>query len=243
MKVSPAAQVHLVDIQALDDRLRQAEHARRNPPQADRVKELLAQRQAQSQELTTRRGAREDLQTELSRLEADVKVVEARRARDESLLQVSTNSKEAQGLEHELESLRKRQSDLEDLELDLMERIEIADAGIAEQEALMAQTNEEGARLSAEAKAVVADAAALSEQLTRDRDALRTLVDTNVLAFYDRLSERGTGAALLQGRTCGACHMVLTGSDYERLRTIPEDEIAFCPQCSAILVRAVESGA
>ena len=86
------------------------------------------------------------------------------RARDAERLAASSNSKEAQGLESELASLARRKSDLEDAELEVMERLEQADAAVAEQEALIAETNAEGAELSAEAKRVVAEATAAFER-------------------------------------------------------------------------------
>ncbi len=59
-----------------------ADAARRNPPQAARVQALLARRQELAQELTTRLGARDDLRADLARIESDVALVDARRARD-----------------------------------------------------------------------------------------------------------------------------------------------------------------
>ena len=172
MNASPADQRRLVEIAELDARIRQADHARKHPPQTARVQELLARRQELSRELSVRQGARDDLRIELSRIESDVAVVDARAARDAQRLTSSTNSKEAQGLESELASLARRKSDLEDAELEVMERLEQADAAVAEQEALIAETNAEGGRLSAEGKQAVADSTTTFEQASRDRAAV-----------------------------------------------------------------------
>jgi len=166
VKASPADQRRLIDLAELDTRIRQADHARRNPPQAGRVQELRAKRQELAQELASRLGVRDDLRIELSRIESDVAVVDARATRDADRLAGSSNSKEAQGLESELGSLARRKSDLEDAELEIMERLETADAAVAEQEALIAQTNAEGTELSAEAKRVVAEATAAFDGAT-----------------------------------------------------------------------------
>jgi len=237
MNAAPADQRRLVDVAELDARLLQAETARRNPPQAARVQELIAQRRELSHELAQRAGIRDDLRTELSRIESDVKVVEARRARDEQLLTTVSSPKDAAGLEHELASLRKRQSDLEDAELELMERLEAAEAAVAEQEQLIAATNAEGAELSAQAKAVVADAEALVAQLTRDRDALRAATPPELVSLYDRISQRAVGAGLLRGSTCTGCQMVLAGTDLQAVRQAPVDAVVNCPECGCILVR------
>jgi uncharacterized protein len=242
VNASPADQRRLVDVADLDARISQAEHARKNPPQAPRVQELVARRSELSHELSLRLGARDDLRTEMARIESDVAVVDARRARDTERLAASSNVKEAQGLESELASLARRKGDLEDAELEVMERLESADAAVAEQEALIAATNEEGAALSAEAKRVIADATAVIDASRRDREAVAGDVPADLLALYDRLAPRSAGAALLTARTCGGCHMVLAGTDLQQLRQAAADAVVMCPECGCILVRTDESG-
>ena len=242
MKASPADQRRRVEVAQLDVRIRQAEYARKNPPQAGRVKELLGRRQQLSQELTTRLGARDDLRTELSRIESDVAVVDARAARDAQRLAASTNSKEAQGFESELAALARRKSDLEDAELAVMERLELADAAVAEQEALIAATNAEGAELSAEGKRAVAEATAAFDAATRDRAAIAGALPADLVALYDRVAVRSAGAAYLRRRTCEGCNMVLAGTDLQVLRQSAEDEVVTCPECGCLLVRHDESG-
>ncbi|KXC06731.1 zinc ribbon domain-containing protein [Microbacterium hominis] len=242
MKSRPADQQLLLELATLDAAIQHAEHARRNPEQAGRVQELLAQRQAQSAELTTLLGARDDVNAELARLESDVALVEARVARDRERLAASANAKEAQGLEHELASLAKRKSDLEDAELELMERLEAAEAAVAAQEAAIAAVNEEGGRLSAAAKESVAAATARGEAATRDRAAIAARVPADLLALYERLSARGVGAGLLRRRTCEGCNMVLAGTDLQTIRQAADDDVVQCPECGGILVRTDESG-
>lgn len=242
MNASPADQRVLLEVAALDARIRQAEHARVNPPQAARVQELLAQRQTLSQELSVRLGARDDLRAEIARIESDVAIVDARRVRDTERLAQTSHAKEAQGYESELAALARRKSDLEDAELEVMDRLEQADAAVAAQESLIASTNEEGAELSAAAKRLVAEATATIEAATRDRAAVAAGVPADLLALYERLAARGTGAAMLRARTCEACHMVLSGTDLQSLRAAADDAVVTCPECGSILVRTEESG-
>lgn len=242
MNATPADQRRLLDLADLDARIVRADAARKNPPQAARVNELVARRQELSQELTTRLGVRDDLQAELKRIESDVALVDARRARDTERLAASSNAKEAQGLESELASLARRKSDLEDGELDVMDRLEQAEASVSEQEALIAEINAEGARLSSEGKQAVADATATFEQATRDRAAVAGSIAADLVALYDRISQRTTGAGLLRRNTCEACNMVLSGTDLQAVRQAASDTVVNCPECGAILVRTEESG-
>ena len=242
MKARPADQRRLVDLAALDATMRAADHARKNPQQAARVQELIAQRQTLSVELTRLLGARDDITAELARIESDVAVVDARAARDAERLAATTSAKDAQGLEHEIASLAKRKSDLEDAELELMERLELAEADVASQQALIAATNDEGARLSAEGKDAVADATARYDAAARDRAAIAGALPADLVALYDRLAARGPGAGLLRERTCEGCRMVLAGTDLQTIRQAAEDDVVTCPECGCILVRADESG-
>jgi uncharacterized protein len=242
VNASPADQRRLVEVAELDARIRKADHARKNPPQAAKVQELLAHRQTLSQELTKRLGVRDDLRIELSRIESDVAVVDARSARDAERLAASSNSKEAQGLESELASLARRKSDLEDAELEVMERLEQADTAVAEQESLIAETNSEGAELSGDAKRVVAEQTAAFEAASRDRAAVAGTIPADLLALYDKLAARSAGAAFLRARTCEWCRMVLSGTDLNTIRQAAEDAVVMCPECGSILVRTDESG-
>lgn len=242
MNASHTDQLRLLDLARLDARIRKAENARKNPPQAARIKELLARRQELSQELTARFGARDDLRTEIARIESDVAVVDARRTRDADRLAGSSNTKEIQGFESELLALARRKSDLEDQELDAMDRLEQADAAVAEQEALIASMNAEGAELSAEAKRLVAEATSAIEAASRDRSTVAGGTPADLLAMYDRLATRSAGAAALVRRTCEGCNMVLSGTDLQVLRAAAEETVVTCPQCDCILVRTEDSG-
>ncbi|MGP3536620.1 zinc ribbon domain-containing protein [Microbacterium sp. RD1] len=242
MNADPADQRRLLDLAELDVRIRRTEVAKANPPQAARVQELLTHRSTLTQELARLAGARDDLRAELSRIESDVAVVDARAERDAQRLAASANAKEAQSLENELASLARRKSDLEDGELSVMERLETAESEVTAQEALLAETNAEGARLSAEAKTAVADATRDLEAATRDRAAVAASVPSDLLAMYDRLAARGNGAGLLRRGTCEACNMVLSGTDLSSIRAASADAVLTCPECGAILVRTEESG-
>ncbi|SFS05257.1 hypothetical protein SAMN04487846_1956 [Microbacterium sp. cf046] len=242
MNATPSDQRRLLEVADLDTRIRKADAARRNPPQAERVQALIARRHELAQELTTRLGVRDDLRADLSRVESDVALVDARRTRDTERLASTSNVKEAQGLESELGSLARRKSDLEDAELEIMERLEAADSAVAEQEALIAETNAEGAALSAEAKRVVAEATTAFEGATRDRSAVAGIIAADLLAYYERVAARSSGAALLRRGTCEGCRMVLAGTDMQTVRLAAEDAVVTCPECGCILVRTEESG-
>ena len=242
MNASPADQRRLLEIAAVDALVAQVERTRKNPPQTARVSELLARRSQLSQQLTVHLGARDDLRAELARIESDVAVVEARRARDADRLQTVSSPKDAQGLESELASLARRKNDLVDAELEVMERLEQADAAVAELESQVSETNAEGTRLSGEAKVVVTESTQALDEAARDRAAIAGALPSDLVALYDRLAARNSGAALLRRGTCEGCRMVLSGTDLGAIRQAAPDDVLTCPECGCILVRTEESG-
>ena len=242
MNASPEQQRLLLDVADLDRRIQQAERARTQPANAARINELAAIRQAQLRELTALAGTRDDAAAELRRLEADVAVVDQRRARDAERLAAATNPKDAQAFESELASLARRTSDLEDQELEVMSRVEEAEAAVAAQQTLIDATTAEGTELTTQAKAGVAAATTEGAHLARDREAIVDGIDEALLADYTRRAARTTGAALLRAGTCEGCRMMLSGIDLTNIRQAPADQVVSCPECGCILVRTEESG-
>lgn len=242
MNASPEHQRLLLDIAEIDRKLSRAEKARTDPAQGPRIKELAAQRQEQVRELTQLTGVLEDARAELARLESDVALVEQRRDRDAQRLATTSSPKDAQALEHELASLAKRQSDLEDAELEVMARVEEAEAAVAAQQADIDQTTAEGTELTSAAKAAIAAATAEGEQLSRDRAALVASAPADLVAEYERRAARGVGVGLLRRGTCEGCQMMLSGTDISKIRQSAPDAVLSCPECGGILVRTEESG-
>lgn len=242
MNASPNDQKKLLDVADLDARLRQAEHRRTHPPQAARIAELGTDRATRSQELLAVTGARDDVKTELRRLESDVEMAESRRDRNAERLASSSNAKDAQALETELESLGRRLGELEEAQLIVMERLEQADAEVDAARALLDQLAAEGATLSAESAEVVQDAATLIGALQRDRAAVAAGLPADLVTLYDKLAARGVGAALLQRKACQGCNMELSGTDLQQIRQAANDAIVQCPECGCLLVRTEESG-
>lgn len=242
MKAAPADQQLLLRIADLDDRRDRAAAAKENPPQAARVRELVEQRTAESRLLAERVGERDALRTELTKIETDVQTATARRTRDEQRLEQATDVPTITALEAELASLARRLDALETAQLEVMEKIDPAEAAVTAQEEAVATTISEGQRLSAEGKEAVATATRELDEIARDRAAVAGEVPDALLAMYERLRSRGTGAAQFRRGICEGCRMTLAPSDISALRALADDDVAQCPECGGILVRTEESG-
>jgi len=244
VKASPAQQKELLRLQALDTRLQQTQHQTKALPQHAELAALGTEAEKTRTTLAARTGELEDVRIELGRIESDVDVVEKRIARDTERVEHTSSVKDVQALETELAALRKRHTDLEEIELAVMERLEEREAAVAEVETVRDALAD---RISEAEKARDIRLAELNRELgdlARDRETIAATLTEELRALYEkrRVVGRGNAAALLRARTCSGCTMTLTGSDLESVRSSAADEVVFCPDCGAILVRTEESG-
>jgi predicted nucleic acid-binding Zn-ribbon protein len=240
-----ARQLRLLDLQAIDTRLDQIAHAKSHLPQLAELADLQNKAHLIDDQLVRSRTELGDVQREVAKAEADVQLVRDRAARDQARLDAGTGTaKDLQAISHELTSLARRQSELEDIELEVMERAEAAENDVAELErgrgelaeriaALEAARDEAFARLDGEAAEIGAPRATVVDEVGAD-----------LVALYEkiRVANGGTGAAALRQRRCGGCQLELNPVEIQRIRSAPDDEVLRCEECRRILVRTAESG-
>lgn len=239
----PEDQRRLLEVQALDTTVQQLAHRRRNLPELARLTELDAQMADLHGSLVESRTRVADLRRELTKAEGDVEQVRSRAARDQARLDAGgTSAKDAQALVDELASLARRQEVLEEVELDVMERLEAHEEALrtveaAHDELLAARTAVEQDRDAAWA-AIDAETQAVSGRRATAADGL----DTALLALYDRLRGQlgGLGAAALRGRRCEGCRLELNPADLATAKAAPAEQVVRCEECGRILVRSVD---
>ena len=243
MTSAPAAdQRRLLDVQDLDTRLAQLAHKRRSLPALARIAELDAQIADLDTALVTSRTAASDLRTEVAKAETDVEQVRSRAARNQARLDGGqVGAKDAQALTSELASLAARQSHLEDVELEVKERLEAHEAAVAELEKAYAALQADRAAVVAERDAGFAEIDAEADRVRAERERAAEGLDQGLVALYERLrGQHGTGAAALRGNRCEGCRLELTSVDLEAIRSRPADAVVRCEECSRILVRLTD---
>lgn len=243
-KAPQAEQLRLLGLQALDSRLnqlqRQAAAVKSNPELAERASHVAS---AES-ELVVAATALADAERVLTRSEDDVQAVVTRLERDQQRLNSGTgSSKDLTALQSEVASLTKRRSDLEDIELEVMERVEAARTAKQETQERTDQARRHLGELVAARDSQLAEVGADAERLLAERTALAGTFDPALLGIYDKtLARRGVGAARLFHGTSEGSGMQLSPGDLADIRKAAEDDIVFCPDSGCILVRSSEWG-
>lgn len=246
MKAEPAAQARLLNLQELDTELERLDHRARTLPEAveaARLKDRLDELDAELMAAQTRVS---DVGRQQRKAESDVDQVRKRADRDAKRLESGqvTNAKELQNLQSEIVSLKRRQTELEEVVLEVMERAEELNAQVA-------RLTEERERVVAEHTAVVArrDTAAAGIRWDRDRasqDRARVAeeIPADLLAFYEKLRAQydGVAAAPLRYGRCGGCELALSTAELNEIRTQAADEVVRCEDCRRILVRTEGAG-
>lgn len=243
LTASPDDQRLLLDLQALDTALQQLTHRERTLPERAIVDELTTEAEVMREFVVQRRGELEDARLELGRVEGDVHLVETRITRDSERLQSSSSVKDIAGLEHELQSLRVRLGDLEEIQLVVMEKVETLEADLDAAQSAFDAHQQRVAEAEQARDAALASLRTDGTEVQHQRAELAARIPAELLALYEKQRERyGVGASHLRARISSASGVELTGSDLALVRTAATDAVLLCPDSNAILVRTDESG-
>ena len=246
MKADPFAQLKLLDVQELDSAYDGLRHQARNPVEGPELAEKSALRTELEGRVADLRVQVDDLTREQRKADQDVEQVKARRVRDQHRLDSGQvgNPKDLERLQHELVSLDRRISNLEDAELEVMERLEQTQQDLEAARLQLVETEERIAELTrnrdARREELKAEAATLRER----RGPLVADMPEPLLSLYERLREQknGVGVSALRARRCGGCSLQLDNQVLAQMAGKPSDEVLRCEECGRILVRTSESG-
>jgi uncharacterized protein len=183
-----------------------------------------------------------DVKRELLRAEADVEQVVSRITRDEARLAGgSASPKELEQLQHEVGTLGTRRAELEEVELEIMMRVDSIQASISTH----SQEGDEQAAVIADLEIRKENAlAAINSELegiASDRSQLVAGVEKSFVDLYEKIraDSGGPGAAALVGGACSGCNLSINAVEIKRLSDLAEDEVVRCEECRCILVRGV----
>jgi len=238
MKADIAQQHSLLEVSELDAELSKLAHRTANLPERQDLERIHAAQAAANDRLGALQIALEDLNIQVSRFEAEIDGVRQREDRDRSLLQSVADSKQLSELQHELETLQRRQSSLEDSLLEVMEHREQLQVQQATEQSAIEALQAESASAQHALDTTLGDIEHVSRLNSSRREELVAGLDPQLVALYERQRVGGgPGAAALQGRRCGSCRIEIDRGEMSRISAAPEDDVLRCPECGAILLR------
>jgi uncharacterized protein len=246
VKADPSAQLALLELQALDARADQARHRLATMPEAREMAELEASRGEVDDQRRDAQIVVDDLDLAQRKADNDVEQVRARRTRDRDRIDAGqiTSPKDLERMQHELASLDRRISVLEDEELEVMEQLEQAQAALDELVQRVAATDERLAELAVVRATKSAEIEAELAEIEAERTPAAAGLPDDLLALYEKLraSKDGVGAAEIRQRRCNGCQLGIDNAEIAVIRAAPADLVVRCEECQRILVRTAESG-
>jgi predicted nucleic acid-binding Zn-ribbon protein len=246
IRADNAAQLRLLDLQTVDTTLAQLNHRRRTLPQHAEITRLQAQRTALASDLVAAETAISDLELEQAKAEADLEPVRERLNRNQVRIANGTvaDPKALSSMLEEVGHLKKRISDLEDAELDVMEQLETAQANRDKLRAGIDKTDDDLTATVAERDRQLAGLDAEIAGLRTERVEIAPLIPPELLALYDKIGANhgGVGAAELRQRRCTGCQLEINAADLRTFSAAAEDEVLRCEECGRILIRTPQSG-
>jgi predicted nucleic acid-binding Zn-ribbon protein len=239
MKAAVDQQRSLAEVVEIDAELARMAHRRAHLPEFQRYDEVQAEHRTADDRVAALQLALEDLQAQVTRFESEIDAVRQREDRDRSLLQSGTpDAKQLSDLQHELGTLQRRQSSLEDSLLEVMEQREELQINQNRELTTIDNLRAELASVQQARDEALAEIDTASEDRVERRTQLMAGLDSELAELYERQrSSAGIGAGLLQGKRCGACRIELDRGELARISAAADDDVLRCPECRAILLR------
>jgi predicted nucleic acid-binding Zn-ribbon protein len=243
MKAEVTQQRSLIELTDIDAESGRLEHRAKNLAEQQRLDAVESEHRNANDGLAAVNLALEDLEAEVAKFEGEIDGVRQREDRDRSMLDSGgINPKQLAELQHELETLQRRQSSLEDSLLEVMERREELQNDLAARLQRIDELADELSTARAARDAAVVTIDASRHQLASRRSGVTGSLDADLVALYERQrGHGGPGAGLLQGRRCGACRIEIDRGEMQRIAAAPADEVLRCTECGAILLRLEDS--
>ncbi len=239
VNAEPQTQLRLLDLAAVDAEMLRLRHRRRTLPEDKELDRLAEELRARKDEAVGKEIRLDDLDRDIKRHEKELAQVRMREEKDTDLQRGGTlPAKQLTELQHELDSLARRKSIIEDETLEVMEQREAAEADLQHAGAQVSHVESQIAEVKRHRDEALADIETAERRCTTDRNAIAGSFPADLLALYDsRVRAGGLGAGVLNGGKCGACRIELDRGELARINAAPAERVLQCPECDAILVR------
>jgi predicted nucleic acid-binding Zn-ribbon protein len=240
MQASIDQQSLILELQLLDNEIMQANTKLKSLPEIEQLLHIDKRITAATEEASVVKAETDQIALELRRGEVDVETVTDRIKKDEARLSSgNATPKELEQLQHEVETLKKRQEALEEIELEIMIRNDAVTARSStlttDLASLQTLKDEISGRLQSATNEI--------NKVIADKNTARNLVagkiEKALIDLYEKIrgNAGGVGAAALVGNKCNGCNLAINAVEMDRIKSLAKDELLRCEECRRILVR------
>ena len=240
MQASIDQQSLILELQLLDNEIMQANTKLKSLPEIEQLLHIDKRITAATEEASVVKAQTDQIALELRRGEVDVETVTDRIKKDEARLSSgNATPKELEQLQHEVETLKKRQEALEEIELEIMIRNDAVTARSStlttDLASLQTLKDEISGRLQSATNEI--------NKVIADKNTARNLVagkiEKALIDLYEKIrgNAGGVGAAALVGNKCNGCNLAINAVEMDRIKSLAKDELLRCEECRRILVR------
>jgi predicted nucleic acid-binding Zn-ribbon protein len=146
------------------------------------------------------------------------------------------NPKELASLQHEVEMFKNKRSQLEEKTLEIMEQVELAEAGIAKTNSELEEMRAEWQQQQRELSDNVERLKAILSNLRQKRQLLSEEIPPQAVELYQGLRKaKGTAVARVEQGICRGCRISLPMTELQKARS---GKLVKCSSCGRILFLA-----
>jgi len=229
----------LLALQQVDVELDELAGRRRRLPEHAALEAARATHRALVAERAAQQAVLAEAEAAIADAEQRGAALDVKQRRLEGQLKTVIAPREAEALMHEIDTIRSQHGELDDLELAAMERQSDAESEL-QRIASREPTMLEAVRVAEEDLQRVLDELASEESALRQRrEAASAAVSEGDARTYDQLRTRfgGVGIVQLVARRCSGCHLDLSATEADVVKSAPVGELPECPHCGRLIVR------
>ncbi len=231
----------LLQVQEKDSQIRAANHEIKELPERKEIEATQKDIEELNQVLKAKEFEVHENNRTQKRLEDEVAIIEERTENQKGKLYGGEviAIKELQALEMDIESLKERQTVIEDQIIEVMELNEPIENEIQSLLQLQDSLIKNEAKLSEALQEAIKKIEFRINEIKAEISHLTNDLPNELISEYESLRSRSShvGIAKLVNRTCNGCNLELPAVEVDRIKKLPEDSIINCEECGCILVR------
>ena len=239
MRAKVESQKLLIDLSAIDQMISKLDYQKKNHPQLMKITELTARVPSIEASIVENDSKLLEIKKEVSKAEIDVENISKRLEKDrERSSSNETSAKDLIQLQHEIGTLEARMKELEEVEIEFLEKVEDLDHKKLSLKSILIQVEQEISELNTAIKFDFAKANSEIALKVDERNNIISKIDDFLVELYKKIKlEHGVGAGILNNGSCSSCQIQISPAEISNIRALDSEEVVRCENCRCILVR------